>query len=327
MRFDEYLRSVVPFANFSGLAEGEVDDAMAAHAHPAAQLAVLVNGALENAVSLVQQARSPESILMATFARAYVGLDAYFRRWEGLPDRQSLERRWPNNWGITFGHYTTAGRSAADVAISFARCVRWAADPKKMARLRDLSLGELLVNPVPDARFAEWVAGSYARLCQRIDLAIWPQADLYRDLDSFQLQVHAERLKVEGAELRAATEAAGVRMAARAELAAVGELQLHAPAYAVSAEAKQEAAGALKEIAPEIRIQIPPERRSRPMTLVAAATLMGYKGFRRGRANRLKKHLEDNGCRFERVNRQTYIFDMADFPASAQSKLHPTADS
>jgi hypothetical protein len=72
---------------------------------------------------------------------------------------------------------------------------------------------------------------------------------------------------------------------------------------------------------------IPSDRRSRPMTLAEAAKLMGYRGNRRNIAKRLKQQLEDNGSRFETINRQTYVFDVDDFPATVRHKLLPSVQS
>jgi hypothetical protein len=69
---------------------------------------------------------------------------------------------------------------------------------------------------------------------------------------------------------------------------------------------------------------IPSDRRSRPMTLREAARLMGYRGNPRNIAKRLRQHLDDNGSRYERINRQTYVFDVTAFSEAVRPKLLPS---
>lgn len=71
------------------------------------------------------------------------------------------------------------------------------------------------------------------------------------------------------------------------------------------------------------RKRIPAARRSIPITMSKAAKLMGYVGDRSTIAERMHQQLVDNGSLFEKVNRQTFIFDVKDFPKRVRAQLLP----
>jgi hypothetical protein len=74
---------------------------------------------------------------------------------------------------------------------------------------------------------------------------------------------------------------------------------------------------------------IPPDRRTRPMSLKEAALLMGYraneKGKKKGKqaAENLSKIIKDNNIRYICISRQRYIFDINDFPKAAHEHILP----
>ncbi|MBI3461446.1 MAG: hypothetical protein HY000_00060 [Planctomycetes bacterium] len=70
--------------------------------------------------------------------------------------------------------------------------------------------------------------------------------------------------------------------------------------------------------------RIPPENRTRPLTLRAAATLLGYQGNRKRRAKQLKNLIDVNAIAFEQLTRQSYVFDRNSFPKESWPKLLPT---
>jgi hypothetical protein len=66
-------------------------------------------------------------------------------------------------------------------------------------------------------------------------------------------------------------------------------------------------------------------RRTRPMSLNEAATVMGFPGNRKGREGCLRKAMDEDIYAYEKINRQTYVFNCTDFPESSQAKIKPTA--
>jgi hypothetical protein len=67
---------------------------------------------------------------------------------------------------------------------------------------------------------------------------------------------------------------------------------------------------------------IPPERRTKSMTLKRAARLMGIDASKP--AEQLKRQIDAKTTAAHKLTRQSYIFDTADFPASVQAKIRPT---
>jgi hypothetical protein len=67
--------------------------------------------------------------------------------------------------------------------------------------------------------------------------------------------------------------------------------------------------------------KIPPEQRTRPMTLQEAARLMGYAQSKR--AEILSKSIKDGTVLAEKLSRQSYIFSCGDFPKTVWSKVVP----
>jgi hypothetical protein len=78
------------------------------------------------------------------------------------------------------------------------------------------------------------------------------------------------------------------------------------------------------EIPPGGDEAIPPERRTRPMSITEAAALMGYPGMKVARRKRLSRLIADKGILFIKINRKTYIFDIEDFPLESQGKIRAT---
>jgi site-specific DNA-cytosine methylase len=66
--------------------------------------------------------------------------------------------------------------------------------------------------------------------------------------------------------------------------------------------------------------KIPPDRRTRPLTLREAARLMGF-GGNKGGAAQLKRHIEVRALKAKKQSRQAYVFDRTDFPESNWPKL------
>jgi hypothetical protein len=72
-----------------------------------------------------------------------------------------------------------------------------------------------------------------------------------------------------------------------------------------------------------IRNKIPAEKRTRPMTLRAAARLMGY-GNSQDAAERLRAAVDAGAVAHEKLTRQQHIFSKDDFPKDVWSQLVPT---
>jgi hypothetical protein len=74
------------------------------------------------------------------------------------------------------------------------------------------------------------------------------------------------------------------------------------------------------------RSRIPPENRTRPMTLREAARLMGYARTRNSKKAvvTLRNAMDDGLVPHEKINRQCYVFDRNKFPSEVWSKLTPT---
>jgi hypothetical protein len=78
--------------------------------------------------------------------------------------------------------------------------------------------------------------------------------------------------------------------------------------------------------------KIPPERRTRPLTMSEAARLMGYTENRAGARLRTTKQavkclraaINYGAIACEKLNRQQYIFDINDFPEAVHAQLTPT---
>jgi hypothetical protein len=74
----------------------------------------------------------------------------------------------------------------------------------------------------------------------------------------------------------------------------------------------------LAEMASNVRI--PPEDRTRPMTLKEAAQLMGYEGGKQG-ASRLSQAIDSGAVKAESRTRQQYVFTKQDFPKEVWQRL------
>ncbi len=74
----------------------------------------------------------------------------------------------------------------------------------------------------------------------------------------------------------------------------------------------------LAEVTPEEKI--PPGERTRPMALIEAAKLMGYRGKKA--AEQLKAAIDYRSVKCERRSRQQYVFSKLDFPDSVWGKLN-----
>jgi hypothetical protein len=66
---------------------------------------------------------------------------------------------------------------------------------------------------------------------------------------------------------------------------------------------------------------IPPDRRSKPLTLSKAAALMGYEGSQKSKAAQLKKAINAGAIQCVRLGRQQYVFDLHDFPKASHGKV------
>ncbi len=69
------------------------------------------------------------------------------------------------------------------------------------------------------------------------------------------------------------------------------------------------------------REEIPPDKRTRPMTLKEAAHRMGYKGSAKSIAKKLRAAMDDEDVPYERINRQKYFFSMDSFPPEVWGRL------
>jgi hypothetical protein len=78
------------------------------------------------------------------------------------------------------------------------------------------------------------------------------------------------------------------------------------------------------EIPPEGDEAIPLEYRTRPMSITEAADLMGYTGKKVAKRKRLSRLIADKGILFIKKNRETYIFNIRDFPLQSQDKIRAT---
>jgi hypothetical protein len=77
------------------------------------------------------------------------------------------------------------------------------------------------------------------------------------------------------------------------------------------------------------RFDIPPEMRTRPMTLSEAARFMGYTKGRKGSGNRAPAQRVSDGIKRGAIpairrNRQTYIFHIDYFPAATLKRVSPS---
>jgi hypothetical protein len=68
---------------------------------------------------------------------------------------------------------------------------------------------------------------------------------------------------------------------------------------------------------------IPPERRTRPLGIAEAARLMGYGGGRKA-GEKLRKAMGHGAVQFKKLTRQSYVFDLNDFPQASHAKVTPT---
>jgi hypothetical protein len=77
---------------------------------------------------------------------------------------------------------------------------------------------------------------------------------------------------------------------------------------------------------PKPHKKIPPEHRTRPMTMGEAARLMGYSRTRDTKAavKTLRAAIDSDSIACERLSRQSYIFSRLDFPKEVWPKLTPT---
>jgi hypothetical protein len=88
-----------------------------------------------------------------------------------------------------------------------------------------------------------------------------------------------------------------------------------------------DAAGVVKQLQEKLTGgaggRIPAEHRTRPLGLGETARLMGYKGNRRSQTAKLRRLMEDGSLAFEKRTRQSYVFDLRDFPAASHAKALP----
>jgi hypothetical protein len=68
--------------------------------------------------------------------------------------------------------------------------------------------------------------------------------------------------------------------------------------------------------------KIPPELRTRPMTLQEGARLMGYTGSRIAR--QLRSAMDAEAIAYEKLTRQSFIFDRRSFPKESWPEVIPT---
>jgi hypothetical protein len=75
----------------------------------------------------------------------------------------------------------------------------------------------------------------------------------------------------------------------------------------------------------EQRRRIPPERRTIPLNLARAAKLIGFTKYRGDKdgAEILSKSIRDGSIVAEKLNRQSYIFDLRDFPKKSWPMIAP----
>jgi len=69
---------------------------------------------------------------------------------------------------------------------------------------------------------------------------------------------------------------------------------------------------------------IPPEHRTRPLSISEAAHYMGFSGRPPAPRKRLARLIKDRSILFEKINRQTYIFHMEHFPEESWDKVRAT---
>jgi hypothetical protein len=65
--------------------------------------------------------------------------------------------------------------------------------------------------------------------------------------------------------------------------------------------------------------RIPPDERTRPMSLKEAASLMGWVG--RKAAEQLRASMDSGAIKYERLSRQSYVFSRTDFPEEVWGRL------
>lgn len=71
--------------------------------------------------------------------------------------------------------------------------------------------------------------------------------------------------------------------------------------------------------------RIPSERRTRPLRLGEAATLLGLGKDPKVAGKRLKKLMKAETYAFDQLNRQTFVFDINAFPSSVRDEVKPRA--
>jgi hypothetical protein len=74
----------------------------------------------------------------------------------------------------------------------------------------------------------------------------------------------------------------------------------------------------------DFAVPIPPEQRTRPMSISEAGHLMGHKGNKKQVAKIMKGAMTGKAIRWEKFSRQRYVFDRTQFCQEVHSKLAPT---
>lgn len=92
-------------------------------------------------------------------------------------------------------------------------------------------------------------------------------------------------------------------------------------------DAEREAEATLRRAPKEGRgaNRIPSQRRTRPLALSEAARLLWTSGTIKKRAERLRGLIVGGNIAFERLNRQSYVFDRGDFQSEVHNQLLPGA--
>jgi len=96
---------------------------------------------------------------------------------------------------------------------------------------------------------------------------------------------------------------------------------LQPPASNGNGQSQDVLSAAGRELRQASRKKLPPDRRTRPMTLKEAAHLMGYKGSAKSKAKKLKTAMNDGDEAYECINRQKYVFSTDSFPPDVWGRL------
>ena len=72
---------------------------------------------------------------------------------------------------------------------------------------------------------------------------------------------------------------------------------------------------------------IPPERRTKPITKIKAARALGRDGDKSAAVEFVTKCIDDGIIAAQKMNRQSWVFDISDFPESSHNELKPSKGS